>query len=185
MATMINNGIDVVGFLKEQHEQIKQLFGSVAMSSGEERERAFTALRRMMAVHETLEEEIVHPAARRALPDGEAIILARLQEENHAQDLLAELEQLDVDSTDFMGKLMTLERAVLAHARAEERLEFERLGSMLNQKQLQHMRRAAAFAERLAPMAPHLGMESGASSPLAGPFASMLDRTRDVFHGKS
>lgn len=52
----------------------------------------------MLAVHETAEEEIVHPAARRALPDGEAIVKARLQEENEAKKALAELERLDCSS---------------------------------------------------------------------------------------
>src|SRR4051794_6725501 len=65
MATMISNGLDVVAFLKEQHQQIKSLFSEVRSASGEQRREAFFALRRLLAVHETAEEEIVHPAARK------------------------------------------------------------------------------------------------------------------------
>jgi hemerythrin superfamily protein len=185
MATMINTGIDVVAFLKEQHQHIKQLFGAVAMSMGEERETAFVALRRLLAVHETAEEEIVHPAARKALPQGDDIIAARLDEENEAKTLLAQLEDLDIDSNEFSAKLTMLERVVLAHASAEERLEFEQLGNILDQKQLRNMRRAAEFAEKVAPTHPHPGIESATGNMLAGPFAAMLDRTRDLFTGKS
>jgi hemerythrin superfamily protein len=182
---MINTGIDVVAFLKEQHEHIKQLFGAVTMSTGDEREREFIALRRLLAVHETAEEEIVHPAARRALPQGESLIAARLQEENEAKTLLAQLEDLDIDSSEFSTKLTILERAVLAHASAEERLEFEQLAGMLDQKQLRHMRMAAEFAEKVAPTHPHAGLESATANMLAGPFAAMMDRTRDLFTRKS
>lgn len=185
MGTMINSGIDVVEFLKDQHQQIRQLFGSIGLTSGKTREQTFTTLRRLLAVHEAAEEEIVHPAARAALPDGEAIIGARLQEEHEAKKLLVELELLDVDSRAFMTKITMLEHSVLAHASAEERLEFARLGNHLNQRQLQHMRQAAQFAEMVAPTRPHPGVESAISNVLVGPFASMLDRTRDIFSGKS
>lgn len=184
MGTMIESGIDVIGFLKDQHQEIKRLFGTVTMSTGAERERAFVSLRRLLAVHETAEEEIVHPAARRALPDGDVIIGARLHEENEAKTLLTELETLDVDSSAFTTKLSILERAVLAHANAEEQLEFARLGDTLDQKRLQHMRKAAEIAEQIAPTRPHAGVESAAANMLAGPFAAMLDRTRDLFAGK-
>ena len=88
MGMMIKSGMDVVSFLKEQHVQVKGLFASVMAARGEERKRAFVALRRTLAVHETAEEEIVHPAAKRILPDGETVIAARLKEENEAKKAL-------------------------------------------------------------------------------------------------
>lgn len=185
MATMMSSGVDVVAFLKEQHEQIKELFTRVNGTRGEAREEAFYSLRRLLAVHETAEEEIVHPAARKALSDGESLVNARLQEENEAKKLLAALEDLDVDSTEFQTQLSTLERAVLAHARAEEELEFSRLESVFDQSRLQRMKKAAEFAEKAAPTRPHAGVESRASNLLVGPFAAMIDRTRDMFSGKS
>jgi hemerythrin superfamily protein len=181
---MISNGTDVVSFLKEQHEQIRAAFSQVNATSGEERETAFYALRRLLAVHETAEEEIVHPAARRALPDGEVIVEARLREENAAKKVLSELENLDVDSTAFESQFATLQASVLAHAEAEEREEFERLGSRFDEDRLNRMRKAMDFAERVAPTRPHPGVESRAANLLAGPFASMIDRARDALSGK-
>lgn len=185
MGTMISTGIDVVSFLKEQHEEIKRLFGRVQQASGKEREEAFVSLRRLLAVHETAEEEVVHPAARRALQNGATIVEARLREENEAKKVLAKLEKLDVDSTEFVSSLNLLERSVLAHARAEETEEFDQLATALDQTQLERMRRAAEFAEKMAPTRPHPGVESATANMLAGPFASMLDRARDAFSGRS
>jgi hypothetical protein len=47
------------------------------------------------------------------------------------------------------------------------------------------MRKAVEFAEKVAPTRPHPGVESASGNVLAGPFAAMIDRTRDAFSGKS
>jgi hypothetical protein len=47
------------------------------------------------------------------------------------------------------------------------------------------MKKAAKFAEAVAPTRPHAGIESAATNILVGPFASMMDRTRDALSGKS
>lgn len=185
MGTMISSGTDVVSFLKEQHQQVKEGFERVLSSKGEARTKAFVALRRLMAVHETAEEEIVHPAAKRNLPNGESIVEARLKEENEAKKVLTELERLGIDSPEFATKFKTLQAAVLAHAESEEKEEFEKLGDILDQSKLEKMRKAVQFAESVAPTRPHAGVESQAANMLVGPFASMMDRARDAITGKS
>jgi len=184
MATMISNGLDVVAFLKEQHQQIKVLFREVRLTTGDARSEAFYALRRLLAVHETAEEEIVHPAARKSLVAAE-IVDIRLQEEKKAKVALAALEGLAIDSHEFESRLSLLEADVIAHAEAEERQEFEPLGDSLDSERLERMRSAVIFAERVAPTRPHPGVESQAANLLTGPFAAMLDRARDVLTGKS
>src|SRR5687768_318566 len=96
MGIKIETNKDIVSFLKMQHEQVKALFERVELAKGEARAKAFVELRRMLAVHETAEEEIVHPVARRTLADGEAVVRARLHEERKAKAVLSELETLDV-----------------------------------------------------------------------------------------
>src|SRR5205823_3632475 len=67
-AQRIDSTADVVEFLLEQHNRIRQLFAETAdAATPEDREKKFFELRRLLAVHETAEEEIVHPRARRAL----------------------------------------------------------------------------------------------------------------------
>ena len=166
MATMISSGLDVVEFLKEQHDQIEAGFNTVLRAHGEDRENAFFALRRLLAVHETAEEEIVHPAARKELTDGNLIVEARLQEEKEAKKVLAELEDRDVDSAEFEQQFLLLQTSVLMHAQAEEQQEFERLGDVLDQSRLDKMRKAVEFAERMAPTRPHAGVESATANVL-------------------
>jgi hypothetical protein len=180
-STQLKSAQDVVSFLKGQHEQIKDLFGKVEGSRGQEREQAFFDLRRLLAVHETAEEEIVHPRARRELPNGENLVDARLAEEHAAKKLIAEIESVpDVDSETFDRQLATLKQAVLTHAQQEERLEFVQLAAELDDEQLRRMGQAARLVEEFAPTRPHPGVESAAANMLVGPFAAMLDRVRDL-----
>jgi hemerythrin superfamily protein len=181
---MIANGVDVVAFLKEQHNEVKTLLEAVSNARGPARAKAFFNLRRTLAVHETAEEEIVHPAARRALPNGAEVVDARLREENAAKIALTKLEKLEVDSPEFEKGFQALKSDVLAHAESEEREEFDRLADKLEPARLERMRRAVELAESVAPTRPHPGLESPAANIFAGPFESMLDRTRDALSGK-
>lgn len=179
-AIEITSGDDVVTFLKTQHEQIKTLLGQVNSTRGQAREEAFYELRRLLAVHETAEEEIVHPKASKAIPHGDQIVDARLEEEHKGKKELAELEKLDVNSAEFEVAFGKLQSAILAHAQAEEDQEFSQLAAQLDDDQLNKMRRAAELAEKTAPTRPHAGVESAAANLIVGPFAAMMDRARDA-----
>jgi Hemerythrin HHE cation binding domain len=175
---------DVVDFLVSQHQQIKTLFAETLSANGKARERAFVQLRRLLAVHETVEEEIVHPRAKRKIANGEAVVDKRLGEEHKAKTMLQQLEKLDVDSPEFTRVLTELRDAVLDHAEHEENDEFARLAGELSGAELEKMGRAAKLAEAIAPTRPHPGVESQLANLVAGPFAAMLDRARDAIVGK-
>ncbi|SPM38217.1 Hemerythrin superfamily protein [Mycobacterium numidiamassiliense] len=184
MAQTITSPTDVVDFLTAQHEQIKSMFTKTLAASGKAREEAFVDLRRLLAVHETVEEEIVHPRAKRKIANGAAVVGQRLEEEHEAKTMLQKLEKLDVDSAEFTQLLTELRDAVLEHAQHEENDEFARLGQELSEHELESMGRAAKLAAAIAPTRPHAGVESQVANLVAGPFAAMLDRARDAIVGK-
>lgn len=180
----LSTSADVVDYLKAQHQQIKALFARTLSAAGDHRDEAFVELRRLLAVHETAEEEVVHPRARQALADGEQVVDARLQEENEAKQALAELEKLEVDSPEFSAGLEQLRADVVEHAEAEEQHEFAGLREALDDDGLERMRRAVEFAESTAPTHPHPGVETPGKNMLVGPFAAMIDRAKDAISGK-
>jgi hemerythrin superfamily protein len=171
---------DVVELLVQQHRQIRQHFNAVRTASGADRDAAFVQLRRLLAVHETAEEEFVHPRTRRELVDGDVVADQRLREERVAKQLLAQLERLDTSSAEFIERFAELEAAVLAHAENEERDEFSRLTDELDPAQLRRMAMAVRLAESVAPTRSHPGVELAGEHMLVGPFAAMLDRARDA-----
>ncbi|OQR63488.1 hemerythrin [Streptomyces maremycinicus] len=171
---------DVVALLMRQHGDIRNLFDEVEAHTGEERRDAFRRLVRLLAVHETAEEEVVHPFARRALSGGKAVVEERLAEERAAKETLAALDDLDTDDPTFMPQLMKLRKDVQEHARAEERYEFTHIRRSTDAGALAAMAKAVKAAEAVAPTRPHPGVESGAANMALGPVAALMDRTKDV-----
>jgi hemerythrin superfamily protein len=184
-STAINHAADVVSFLKNQHEEIKTCFAKVSGASGDAKQQEFDHLRRLLAVHETAEEEVVHPRAKREIANGDKVVGARLEEENEAKQVLTELEKLDIHSGEFDTKFESFRKDVIAHAESEEHEEFNQLAGELDHDQLTRMRKAVEIAESAAPTHPHAGVESASANMLAGPFAAMLDRARDLITGKT
>ncbi len=178
---MIESPDEVVAFLKAQHNLIEDMFDEVLHASNPEaREEPFAKLRQLLAVHETAEEMIVHPRVRRESDRGDAIVDARLTEEHEAKELLSQIEKLDATSQQFIDELTKLREAVLDHAEQEESQEFPVLQNKLDVDDLKRMGSAVRAAEAIAPTHPHAGVESAKLNFAVGPFASMLDRARDL-----
>ncbi|MFG3029161.1 hemerythrin domain-containing protein [Streptomyces sp. NPDC048253] len=171
---------DVVALLMRQHGDIRNLFDEVEASTGEERRDAFRRLVRLLAVHETAEEEVVHPFARRALAGGAQVVEDRLAEERAAKETLATLDDLDTDDPTFMPQLMKLRKDVQEHARAEERYEFTHIRRSTDVTKLAAMAKAVKAAEAMAPTRPHPGVESAKANMALGPVAALMDRTKDA-----
>lgn len=175
----MSTSIDVVDLLVEQHERIRGLFERVADATpGPERQRSFTELRQLLAVHETAEEMVVHPAMRRF--GANDVVDARLSEEHDAKEVLSELDGMDPADPTFDERFATLRTMVLEHAEAEERDEFPLLREHAGSTERALMRRAVQAAEMTAPTRPHPGVESLTANLVAGPAASVVDRARDA-----
>ena len=176
--TFVQSTDDAV-FLTDQHNLIKDLFEEVlSASSDEAREKAFTELRQLLAVHETA-EEMMHPRARREIKDGDTIVDARLKEEHEAKEKLSELESMDIGSKEFLSELTKFRDAVIDHAGHEENEEFKQTQAAARPDD-GRMAKALKAAEAIAPTRPHAGVESATLNFAVGPFASMLDRARDL-----
>ena len=179
--TFVQSTDDVVKFLKGQHNLIKDMFDDVLSANDPKaREKAFVDLRQLLAVHETAEEMVVHPRARREIAHGDEIVDARLKEEHKAKEMLSKLESMDIGSKEFLTELTKFRDAVIDHAEHEESEEFNKLQRKLDKDDLGRMAKAVQAAEAVAPTRPHAGVESAKVNFAVGPFASMLDRARDL-----
>jgi hemerythrin superfamily protein len=170
---------DVVDVLLEQHEQIKDLFTRVLHSSGTQKRDLFYDLVRLLAVHESAEEQVVHPAARGTA--GDAVVEARLHEEDEAKQALADLYDLGTDAPEFDDRLAVLAADVIAHANSEEQQEFMTLRAEQSPERLRRMAGAVRAAEAIAPTRPHPHAgESATANMLGGPPLAIFDRVRDA-----
>jgi hypothetical protein len=172
--------LDVVDLLLVQHARIEELFVLVAGSTGQAKQEAFNDLVRLLAVHETAEEEVVHPLSRGLVDGGDARVDDRLEEERQAKEMLSELIKADLDDPGFTASLLLLRDAVLTHARYEERYEFTQLRARVPAERLRKLATVVRAAEAAAPTRPHPGAESAKANLAAGPALAVVDRARDL-----
>ncbi|WP_030330573.1 hemerythrin domain-containing protein [Micromonospora parva] len=172
---------DVVDLLLAQHAQIEQLFLLVIGGTGDTRRDAFDDLVKLLAAHETAEEEVVHPLAR-TLPGGggDAMVDDRLDEERQAKETLPTLIEGGVDADGFETGIVLLREAVLLHARHEERYEFPQLRQHVPVDRLRSLATAVRAAEASAPTRPHPSAQSAKGNLAAGPVLAVIDRVRDA-----
>lgn len=170
---------DVIELLLQQHNEIKALFARVKTTGGDAQQAAFQDLVRLLAVHESAEEQVVHPAARHDA--GDAVVEARLHEESEAKHVLSDLYDLGVDSPEFPARFAAFEQAVVAHATHEEQEEFPLLRSNTEPDKLRRMAGAVRAAEAVAPTRPHPSAgESPAGNLVLGPPVAVFDKMRDA-----
>jgi hemerythrin superfamily protein len=170
---------DVLRVLYEQHGRIRELFAEVKAAGADRRGEVFDELRALLAVHETAEEMVVRPATSAA--GGDAVADARNEEEAEANEVLKKLEGLDPTSSDFDRLLAEFESSVDEHAEAEEHEEFPLIESSCDEEKRQTMGKQLRAAEAVAPTRPHPSTAgSTAAQYVVGPFASIVDRTRDA-----
>jgi hemerythrin superfamily protein len=172
---------DVVELLVDQHNQIRQMFGEMENAQGDRKRELFEDLVRLLAIHETAEEEVVHPVSRRVIENGEKVVNERLHEEEQAKHMLAELYDLGPDKPEFDIRFQALKNSVTAHAEREERDEFSRLREKVDADKLKRMADGVRAAERTAPTRPHPRTpESAVGNIIVGPPLAVFDRVRDA-----
>jgi len=155
------------------------MLDQIDASAGSERHFAFEELVRKLAVHETAEEEVVHPALQAI--GARDIADTILHEEDSAKKSLAALDGADVLSDDFATQFGILRPDVIAHAQHEETDEHPRLLQDESPEKLERLGRLFAIAERTAPTRPHpAAPESRVGNLLVGPILAVSDRVRDA-----
>ena len=172
---------DVVTVLREQHGEIRELLSAVREASDDERGSLFETLVRLLAVHETSEEEVVYPIVSLIGDDARAEVDARKLEESEAKKRLAGLEAMGPGADGFAEEFDRFADDVEHHASAEEASIFPLLARYPDRQQLERMAILVQAAQATAPTHAHRLAPEGALANLAvGPFVAVVDRVRDA-----
>jgi hemerythrin superfamily protein len=171
---------DVVDLLLDQHRAIRSLCDEVSSAASDERERPFRSLLRLLAVHEAVEEELVHPYVKRRVDGAQSAVAERVEEEREVNKMLVALDALGPTNPGFEELFTRFRTALLAHADKEESSEFAGLRSVTGPAERTAMAAAVRLASTMAPTHPHPGNESTARALLVGTPMAMIDRARDL-----
>jgi hypothetical protein len=174
---------DVVDLLLDQHRAIRSLCDDVSSAPVAEREQPFRSLLRLLAVHEAVEEELVHPYVKRRVDGAKAAVAERVEEEREVNKMLVALDSLGPTDPGFEDLFTRFRTALLVHADKEESSEFAGLRAVTGPAERTAMAAAVRLASTMAPTHPHPGNESTARALLIGTPMAMIDRARDLLRG--
>ena len=132
-------GTGLTAALTEQQDHIDQQFRRTLAATREDRHTAFGELAWLIAVHETIEEEIVHPLTRRVDP-AQHLADRLLDEEHRISEALADSARADAAADlDELDGLAVLHDMLAVHTRREEREEFPRLRAAVTAGELRDL----------------------------------------------
>jgi hemerythrin superfamily protein len=171
---------DVVDLLLDQHRVIRELCDEISSAAVGEREEPFRSLLRLLAVHEAVEEELVHPYVKRRVEGAKEAVAERVDEEREVNRMLVALDALGPTDPGFEPLFTRFRTALLAHADKEESSEFAGLRTATRPAERTAMAAAVRLASALAPTHPHPGNESTPRALLVGTPMAMIDRARDL-----
>jgi len=183
---MADTEATLLELLLRDHQKAKGLleaFDDLPVSS---RNEAFCQITYTLVGHEVAEEEVLYPAVREHIPNGDELAGVRIEEQAAAEELLATMEKQDPESIDFMASFANLRDAVLEHAEAEEQAVFPPLASALDSDELRQLGERYEKAKASAPSHPHPhAPDTPPGNVVMGPVAAIFDRVRDAVRGRT
>jgi len=176
---------DVIALIKADHSSVNQLFrryqglGDRAMRS---RRQIADRLIKELSIHAAVEEQILYPNARAALPKGERLVKEAIKEHQSLKEALAALEKSRPDSDAFDDLMTEIRDEVRHHVKEEESPSgiLPQLRKHASREELLQMAKLARTAKKVAPTRPH--PKAPAAPPgnlVVGAAAGMVDKVRD------
>ena len=147
---------DAIVVLKQDHTKVKRLFRDFERA-GDSTERKQTLAREIigeLVAHTYVENVIMYPEVRKALPDLEDDVLESYEEHHVADVLCNELWELPASHDHFDAKMTVLIENVRHHIEEEEEDWFPKVRDGLGRKDLQDIGARILEAKRGAPNDP-------------------------------
>jgi hemerythrin superfamily protein len=170
---------DAIELLEADHREVDQLFAQIESGQGD-KDEVVRKIVKELSVHAAIEEQILYPAMRRALDDGDAKVDEAIQEHQEMKEALADIERLG-SSPAREAKLQKLMADVRHHVQEEEDELFPEMRSAVGEDELKKMGAAMAAAKKMAPTHPHPNAPSTPPGNIvAGAAAAVMDRVKDA-----
>ncbi len=176
--------MDAITLLVKDHQTVEKLFEKFEQSGPramKARQSLADRIVHELSVHAAIEEQVLYPAIRDALPDAEDEVLEALEEHHVAKWVLSEIEGMSPNHERFQAKVTVLIESVRHHVEEEEEELFPKVRKAFSAEQLEQIGEALAEAKKIAPTRPHpKAPDTPPRNIVAGPGAALLDKARDA-----
>jgi hemerythrin-like domain-containing protein len=182
------DGTDMVSVLVTDHAEMKQFFREIETATDAKvRREAADKLTSEVARHSVAEEMYLYPAARKILPNGDALIDEETQEHAEVEELLKQWEGMDGDDPQFMAIFTKIRDGLLHHIDEEEEAKlFPEMQAALSQEEQEDLGAKITKAKKLAPTRPHPSApDAPPGNKILGPPTGIMDRMRDLMSGRT
>ena len=170
---------DAIELLTGDHRRADRLLFQA--TAGTPTEDVVNEIIRELSVHATIEEQVLYPAVRQELPDGDQLADHALEEHQEVKETLANLESLDASGPEAAALLQQLASSFREHVHEEETQLFPKLTASITADRLEEMGEAMAKAKSMALTHPH---PKAPSTPpgnvVGGAAAAVVDKVRDA-----
>ena len=172
---------DAIELLTTDHAEVEQMFRQVeSMPESESRNQVVGDIVRELSVHAAIEEQILYPAMRKALPDGDTLVQEAIEEHQQVKETLSAIERAGSPS-ERDPLLVQLMGNVRHHVDEEETELFPKLRASIGREELRTMGAELANAKKMAPTHPHPNApNTPPGNVVAGAAAALIDKARDA-----
>jgi hemerythrin superfamily protein len=130
--------MDALSLLKDDHDEVKQMFGEIESADIDERMDLIERLQSELTVHEAIEEEIFYPALR-SHAEAKDLILEALEEHDVVNSIMSEiLATLPSDET-WMAKFTVMRENLEHHIEEEEGEMFDAAKDLMTKETLESL----------------------------------------------
>ncbi|MBV8304588.1 MAG: hemerythrin domain-containing protein [Acidimicrobiia bacterium] len=176
--------MDAVTLLRNDHKTVEALFKRFEKAGPNARKTKGDLVDKMveeLSIHAAIEEQVLYPAARQAVPDASAEVLEALDEHHIVKWVLSELDGMDPTDERFQAKVTVLMENVRHHVAEEEGDLFPKLRAAMKRKELEELAGALQQGKKTAPTHPHpRAPDTPPANLVAGVAAGALDRAEDT-----
>jgi hemerythrin superfamily protein len=147
---------DAIAVTVEDHRRVEGLFKQYE-GAGDQSDKNGKLVKQMiqeLSIHAAIEEQVLYPAMRDALEDGEKRFKEAIQEHAEVKNLLAELEASSPEDGQFDDKVQTLIADVRHHVEEEEQELLPQLRDALDDDLLRTLGEELRSAKGKAPKSP-------------------------------
>jgi hemerythrin superfamily protein len=148
---------DAIVLLKDDHKRVRKLFREFQQAGKDAKARKAKIVDQIieeLTVHTYLENEVMYPSVRKALPDLEDDVLESYEEHHVADVLVMELSTMTPDDERFDAKTTVLIETVTHHIEEEEQDWFPKVRAGMGRKDLQELGAAMLKKREDAPRRP-------------------------------
>lgn len=187
---MPSPGMDQDNRLMEEivgdHREVESMFHQLETGVPEPDERRLLVDKVIIELmkHSAAEEQLLYPAARRTLPDGQEIAEREIAEHGEAELVMKSLDGMDPTAPEFEPMLRQLMAAVREHVQDEERNLLPRLSLAAGREETERMGKMLAMAKKTAPTHPHPDAPDRPPGNLMNSVTGIVDHMRDALSGR-